>query len=125
MSSDLMGSASRGLSAAVLLAAGLYQLSPLKSLCLSQCRAPAGFLSRHWRPGPAGALRLGLLHGAFCVGCCWVLMALLFVVGVMNLAWIAALALLVMAEKLLPGGPWVARGAGALLIAWGLATLVA
>jgi predicted metal-binding membrane protein len=125
ISAALMGSASRGLSAGVLIAAGLYQLSPLKNLCLTQCRAPAAFLSRHWRPGAAGALRLGALHGAYCVGCCWALMALLFVGGVMNLAWIAALAVLVMAEKLLPAGPWAARAAGAILVAWGLATAIA
>lgn len=120
-----MDSTSRGLSAGVLITAGLYQFSPLKNLCLTQCRAPAGFLSRHWRPGVAGALRLGILHGAYCVGCCWALMTLLFVGGVMNLAWIAGLALLVMAEKLAPAGPWTARGAGALLIVWGLATMLA
>jgi predicted metal-binding membrane protein len=125
VSATLMSSASRWLSAGVLIAAGLYQFSPLKTLCLTQCRAPAGFLSRHWRPGAAGALRLGILHGAYCLGCCWALMALLFVGGVMNLAWIAALALLVTAEKLLPAGPWVARVAGALLVAWGLATTFA
>jgi len=125
VSAALMGSTSRWLSAGVLVAAGLYQLTPLKNLCLAQCRSPAAFLSRHWRPGAAGALRLGLLHGGYCVGCCWALMALLFVGGVMNLAWIAALALLVMAEKLLPAGPWTARAAGALLLAWGLATTIA
>ncbi|CAN7260435.1 DUF2182 domain-containing protein [Phenylobacterium sp. LjRoot225] len=125
VSAALMGSTSRALSASVLIAAGLYQFSPLKNLCLTQCRAPAAFLSRHWRPGAAGALRLGILHGAYCVGCCWALMALLFVGGVMNLAWIAALALLVMAEKLLPAGRWTARAAGALLVVWGLATTVA
>lgn len=120
-----MGSQSRWLSAAVLIATGLYQLSPLKNACLTQCRSPAGFLARHWRPGTAGAVRLGVLHGAYCVGCCWVLMGLLFVGGVMNLAWIAALTVLVMAEKLLPGGPWVARAAGGILILWGIATLLA
>jgi predicted metal-binding membrane protein len=117
-----MGSQSRWLSAAVLAATGAYQLSPLKNVCLTECRSPTGFLTRHWRPGTAGAVRLGVLHGAYCVGCCWVLMGLLFVGGVMNLAWIAALTVLVMAEKLLPGGPWVARGAGAILLLWALLT---
>lgn len=119
-----MGSQSQWLSAAVLIATGLYQLTPLKNVCLTQCRSPTGFLTRHWRPGVAGAIRLGVLHGAYCVGCCWVLMGLLFVGGVMNLAWIAALTVLVMAEKLLPAGPWVARAGGGILILWGIATLL-
>ena len=119
-----MGSQSRWLSAVVLIAAGVYQLSPLKNACLSHCRAPAAFLSRHWSPGALGALRAGALHGAFCVGCCWMLMALLFVGGVMNLAWIAALAVLVLIEKLFPAGQWVGRAAGVALIVWGTATLL-
>jgi predicted metal-binding membrane protein len=113
-----LASRSRWLSAGVLLFAGAYQLSPFKNACLAHCRAPAAFLSQHWRPGAAGALRLGVLHGAYCIGCCWLLMALLFVVGVMNLAWIAALTALVLAEKLLPGGVWLGRAAGLLLLAW-------
>ena len=116
---------SRPASAALLIAAGLYQLSPLKDACLGRCRSPGRFLTRYYRPGALGAMRLGLLHGAFCVGCCWLLMALLFVGGVMNLAWIAGLTLLVAAEKLLPGGPWIARVTGAGLILWGAAILVA
>jgi predicted metal-binding membrane protein len=115
---------SRWLSAGVLIAAGLYQLSPLKALCLAHCRAPASFLSQHWRPGAAGALRLGAMHGAYCVGCCWVLMALLFVGGVMNLVWIAVLAVLVLAEKLAPRGEWIGRGAGVAFIVWGVATVI-
>jgi predicted metal-binding membrane protein len=125
LSAVTLGSQSRWLSGAVLIVAGLYQLSPLQGLCLRHCRSPAAFLSQHWRPGVAGAIRLGVLHGAYCVGCCWLLMALLFVGGVMNLVWIAALTLLVLAEKLLPGGAWTARAAGVLLIAWGGATLAA
>ncbi len=124
VSTSAMGSQSRWLSSAVLIAAGLYQLSPLKYACLSHCRAPASFLSRHWRPGASGALRLGAMHGAFCVGCCWMLMALLFVGGVMNLVWIAALAFLVLIEKTLPLGQWTGRTAGTALIAWGIATLL-
>jgi predicted metal-binding membrane protein len=120
-----MGSAAKWFSAAVLIAAGLYQLSPFKEACLSRCRNPAAFLSRHFRPGRAGAFRLGLLHGAYCVGCCWLLMALLFVGGVMNLAWIALLTLLVAAEKLLPGGRRVAFAAGLVFIAWGALTALA
>jgi predicted metal-binding membrane protein len=87
------------------------------------CQAPAEFLSRHYRPGPWGAARLGLFHGAYCIGCCWLLMALLFVGGVMNLLWIAGLTLLVAAEKLLPGGRWIARIAGLALIVWGVVLL--
>jgi len=111
--------ASSRAAAALLIAAGLYQLSSLKDACLSRCRSPAEFISRHYRPGAWGAARLGLLHGAYCVGCCWLLMALLFVGGVMNLAWIAALTLLVAAEKLLPGGSWIARVAGIAFVGWG------
>ena len=110
---------------AVLIAAGAYQLSPLKSACLSQCRSPAQFLSRHWRPGVSGAVRLGILHGAYCAGCCWALMALLFVGGVMNIGWIVLLTLFVAIEKLAPGGAWIGRAAGVALIGWGLALLLA
>jgi predicted metal-binding membrane protein len=110
-------------SGTALILTGLYQLSPLKHACLSHCRSPAAFLSQHWRPGAVGALRLGVMHGAYCVGCCWMLMVLLFVGGVMNLAWIAVLSLLVLAEKLLPAGRWVGRGAGIVLIVWGVAIL--
>jgi len=109
----------------ILVAAGLYQLSPLKSVCVSQCRSPAEFLSRHWRPGPAGTIRLGLIHGAYCLGCCWMLMALLFVGGVMNLLWVIGLTIIVAIEKLAPGGPLLGRAAGAALIAWGLLRLAA
>ena len=96
----------------LLIAAGVYQLSPFKDACLSRCRSPAMFLSRHYRPGALGAYRLGVLHGAYCVGCCWLLMALLFVGGVMNLIWVVGLTMLVAAEKLLPGGLWLARIVG-------------
>lgn len=115
----------REVAATLLIAAGLYQLSPLKDACLSRCRSPAEFITQHYRPGAWGAARLGLLHGAYCVGCCWLLMALLFVGGVMNLAWVAMLTLLVAAEKLLPGGAWIARIAGLGFIGWGIALLAA
>lgn len=105
---------------AVLVAAGAYQLSPVKGACLRHCRSPAQFFTRHWRPGSSGAFRLGVLHGGYCVGCCWLLMALLFVGGVMNLALVALLTAVVAAEKLLPNGPLVARVTGAALIAGGL-----
>jgi predicted metal-binding membrane protein len=120
-----MGIETERVIAAVPIAAGAYQLSPLKSACLSQCRSPAQFLSRHWRPGVAGAVRLGILHGAYCVGCCWALMALLFVGGVMNIGWIVLLTLIVAIEKLAPGGAWISRAAGVALIAWGAALLLA
>jgi predicted metal-binding membrane protein len=109
----------RKVGAVVTIIVGLYQLSPLKEACLSRCRSPAQFLSRHYRPGAGGALRLGLLHGAYCVGCCWMLMGLLFVGGVMNLLWIAGLTLLVAAEKLLPRGRMIAQISGVVLIGWG------
>jgi predicted metal-binding membrane protein len=123
VSAMMMGSRSRWLSGAVLLAAGLYQLSAFKNACLTHCRSPASFLSRNWRPHALGSLRLGILHGAYCVGCCWLLMALLYVGGVMNLAWIGALSILVLLEKALPSGQWIRRGAGTALIAWSVATL--
>ena len=110
--------------AALLIAAGFYQLSPFKNACLGQCRSPAQFLVAHYRPGVSGALQLGLLHGAYCVGCCWLLMALLFVGGVMTLAWVAGLAVLVALEKLTRHGEWIARIAGVAMIGGGLAHLL-
>ena len=124
ISAMTMGSQVRWVSGTALVVTGLYQLSPLKNACLAHCRAPAAFLSRHWRPGAVGALRLGMMHGAYCIGCCWMLMALLFVGGVMNLAWIAALSLLVLAEKVLTAGRWLGRAAGIALVAWGAAILL-
>lgn len=114
----VMAMQSRTLAAAILIAAGIYQLSPLKDICLRHCRNPAQFLSRHFQPGIFAALRMGLLHGSFCVGCCWLLMALLFVGGVMNLAWIAMLTLAVAAEKLLPLGRSLGILAGLGLLLW-------
>lgn len=111
--------------AAVLIAAGVYQLSPFKGACLSECRSPAQFLSRYWRRGAGGTIRLGLLHGVYCVACCWLLMALLFVVGVMNLLWVVTLTALIASEKLLPRGAALGRGAGIALIVWGLVRLAA
>jgi predicted metal-binding membrane protein len=95
-----MRSTSHVLGGLLLVAAGVYQLTPLKDACLGRCRSPIQFLTRHWKPGPAGALRVGLLHGAYCVGCCWALMGLLFVAGVMNLLWVAAMAVFVLMEKM-------------------------
>jgi len=105
---------------ALLIAAGLYQITPLKRLCLRYCRSPFQFLMRLWRPGLAGAARLGLVHGLSCLGCCAALMALLFVFGVMSLVWVAALAAFVLAEKALPLGTHVSFGAGIVAAAVGL-----
>jgi predicted metal-binding membrane protein len=116
-----MASASDVLAGIVLIAAGVYQWTPLKDVCLAQCQSPFQFLMRHggFRGDLPGCLLLGLRHGAYCVGCCWVLMALLFVGGVMNVLWIALLALLVLLEKLIPFGRWVARAAGVACVAAG------
>jgi len=119
----MMASASKGLNGALLVAAGVYQLTPLKDLCLSKCRNPVQFFMTHWRPGTAGALRMGISHGAYCVGCCWMLMLLLFAVGVMNLAWVALIAAFLFLEKLLPAGRFTSRLAGAALIVLGLTIL--
>jgi len=107
----------------ILLAAGLYQLTPVKQTCLSRCRSPITFLTAYWQPGLAGAFRMGLVHGAYCLGCCWFLMTLLFVGGVMNPFWIGALALYVLLEKLAPGGPWLSRASGVILSSAGLLAL--
>jgi predicted metal-binding membrane protein len=116
-----MASASGLLGGIVLIAAGVYQWTPLKDVCLVQCQSPLQFLMRHggFRGDVRGCLLLGLRHGAYCVGCCWVLMALLFVGGVMNVLWIALLALLILLEKLTPAGRWVARAAGVTCVAAG------
>ncbi len=109
---------------ALFILSGLYQFTPLKYACLRQCRSPFAFLLNHWREGWQGTLRMGLQHGLYCLGCCWVLMALLFAVGVMNLVWVAAIAAFVFAEKLLPGGIWIGRVAGALMLAFGARLLL-
>ena len=116
--SPMMDSASPWLSVALLAAAGAYELTPLKNACLARCQSPLGYLMTGWREGIAGAFAMGLHHGAYCTGCCWLLMALLFVFGVMNLGWIAALAILVLLEKLLRRQAWFAWAAGATLLAW-------
>ncbi len=108
---------------AILVAAGIYQWTPLKRACLAHCRSPLDFLMRYWRKGTRQALACGARHGAFCLGCCWMLMALLFIGGLMNLLWIAALALLVLIEKTLPWGVWSSRLAGVALVGWGILTI--
>jgi predicted metal-binding membrane protein len=120
----MLWSQSALLSAAVLILAGGYQFSSLKHACLQQCRGPVHFLTQHMRQGNLGALWMGVEHGAWCVGCCWMLMALLFVGGVMNLVWIALLAVLVLVEKLTPRGAIVGRIVGGVLMAWGVATMI-
>ncbi len=115
---------SRRVGGAFLIAAGLYQATLLKRACLQNCRSPMAFLVRWWRPGVAGAARLGFAHGVYCLGCCAMLMALLFVFGVMNLVWVAALAVLVLAEKALPHGSRIAVAAGVVSAIVGLAMIV-
>ena len=124
MLSPAMAASSPRLAGAILLAAGTYQLTPFKGACLTQCRSPLGFLMTNWRDGNRGAIEMGVRHGVFCLGCCWVLMCVLYVVGVMNLVWVAALTVFVLAEKIGPAGAVVARVAGALMIIVGLLFVV-
>lgn len=107
----------------VLVVAGAYQLTPAKNVCLRHCRSPLGFLTRHWREGKAGGFVMGLHHGAFCVGCCWMLMALLFVAGVMSLLWVATIAAFVLIEKILPRGTLATLASAGILLAAGLVWL--
>ncbi len=116
--SSTMASRSTVLASALLFAAGIYQLTPLKRRCLRQCRSPLEFLSERWRNGANGAFIMGLQRGLYCLGCCWVLMCLLFVGGLMNVAWVAGLAIYVALEKIGPAGPLLGRLAGAGLLAW-------
>ncbi len=118
--SPTMVSTSAALGGGLLVAAGVFQWTPLKDACLTACRSPMAFLMRDWREGTRGALVMGLRHGSYCVGCCWAIMALLFVAGVMNLVWVAALAAFVLIEKAAPAGVWVGRVAGIVLVGWGL-----
>ncbi|MCB1953472.1 MAG: DUF2182 domain-containing protein [Zoogloeaceae bacterium] len=118
-----MATASTRIGALALITAGVYQLTPLKAACLGTCRNPLQFFITRWRDGRHGALRMGLEHGAYCVGCCWALMLLLFVAGVMNLVWVALITAFVFIEKVLPGARAVTLGASAALIASGLILL--
>jgi predicted metal-binding membrane protein len=117
--SPAMKTSSARLSSAIVIAAGVYQLTPFKGACLTHCRSPLGFLMSHWRDGTAGALRMGIEHGTYCLGCCWALMCVLFVVGVMNVVWVAAMTIFVLVEKIVPAGAFVARVAGVAMIAAG------
>lgn len=118
--SPAMVSASPLLGGAILILAGVYQWLPFKGACLSYCRSPLGFFSTEWREGTSGALQMGFRHGSYCVGCCWALMALLFVAGVMNLVWVALIAGFVLAEKVLPNGRLLGRVTGVALAGYGL-----
>jgi predicted metal-binding membrane protein len=117
--SSMMVTTTAWLGSAILIAAGLWQLAPIKHACLHKCRSPVSFLAEHWRPGSRGAFRMGLTHGAYCLGCCWFLMALLFFGGVMNLWWIGGLAAYVLMEKFLPMGHWLGYAAGLGLVGLG------
>jgi predicted metal-binding membrane protein len=119
----VMGNAAR-LGGAVLLVGGLYQVSPLKNLCLTKCRSPLSFILTSWRDGYGGAFVMGLRHGAYCLGCCWLLFAILFPLGLMNIAAMVGLTLLIFAEKSLPWGSAIARVAGGGLAAYGAIVLV-
>jgi predicted metal-binding membrane protein len=121
--SPMMTTTSYWLGGAILLAAGAWQLTPVKGMCLRHCRSPMGFLIQGWRPGPAGAFRMGLEHGSFCLGCCWFLMGLLFFGGIMNLLWIIGLAAFVLLEKTVAMGSWIGRIVGIGIAAWGVLLL--
>lgn len=108
----------------IIIAAGIFQFTPLKQSCLQYCRTPVDFVHRKWKEGKMGALKMGMENGVFCLGCCWVLMVLLFVSGIMNLLWIALIALFVLVEKVAPRSKLVSFIAGALLIAYGLLLLL-
>lgn len=118
--SPMMVSTSPILGGAILIAAGVFQWTPWKYACLNHCRSPLGFLMTEWRNGAGGAFVMGLRHGTYCVGCCWLLMAVLFVTGVMNILWVALIAAFVLIEKLAPSGEWVGRVAGILLAGYGV-----
>jgi predicted metal-binding membrane protein len=122
--SPMMVSSSPILGGILLLSAGIFQFTPLKHACFGHCRTPMGFLMTEWRLGKRGAFVMGIRHGNFCVGCCWLIMALLFVAGVMNLLWVAIIAGFVLLEKVIPSGEWVSRIAGILMIVWGAGMII-
>ena len=122
--SGMMGESTSNLFGGVLLiSAGIFQWTPIKKACLNNCRTPMGFLMTEWNNGSYGAFRMGLGHGIYCLGCCWLLMALLFVLGVMNLVWIAVLTALILVEKVAPKGDWVSRITGIGFAVWGIILL--
>ncbi len=122
--SPMMVTTSSKLGAAILIAAGIYQLTPLKDICLKHCQSPVMFIAAHYQKGMRGAFQLGLTHGVYCLGCCWLLMGLLFVGGVMNLIWILAISMFVLVEKLLPAHIQSTRITGFIMITAGLIYLV-
>jgi predicted metal-binding membrane protein len=122
--SPMMVSTSSVLGGLLLVAAGVFQFTPLKRACLVRCRSPLSFLMSDWRDGQWGTFVMGLKHGAYCVGCCWMLMALLFVAGVMNLLWVVAIAVFILVEKVAPRGNLIGLIAGAALIVAGIALIV-
>lgn len=122
--SPMMDSANIKFSALILIVAGVYQFTPLKQRCLALCRSPLTLISKGWKQGVMGAIELGIKHGTYCVGCCWFLMAILFITGVMNLQWILILTLIVLVEKVLPKGEIVSKYLGGLLILLGLSYLL-
>jgi predicted metal-binding membrane protein len=122
--SPMMKSSSPLLAGALLVVAGIFQWTPWKHACLNHCRSPLQFLLHDWREGPGGALAMGMKHGAFCAGCCWMLMALLFVAGVMNMLWVAAITILVLLEKVAPRSWRLGHAAGAIFVAWGVWVIV-
>jgi predicted metal-binding membrane protein len=123
--SPAMKVANPKIAAVILIAAGVYQMTPWKLQCLNHCRSPLGFLMSHWRDGPRGAFLMGISHGAYCLGCCWALMWILFALGIMNLVWVAVVAVFVLVEKVAPGGIIVARVSGSALIIFGIVSLLA
>ena len=122
--SVMMASNNAVLAGSLLILAGIYQWTPWKRTCLRHCRSPLEWVTRNWRKGLIGPARAGARHGLFCLGCCWLLMALLFVFGLMNILWIAALAILVFVEKVLPFGPRLSQATGVALAAWGVTILI-
>ena len=125
LSPTLLKSTSPILGGIILISAGAFQWTDLKQRCLKHCRSPLNFLLNEWRDGHLGAFIMGLRHGLFCLGCCWALMGLLFVTGVMNLLWVALIAIFVLVEKLVPFERWVGRGTGVALVGWGIGLLLA
>jgi predicted metal-binding membrane protein len=122
--SVMMSTTSPRLAGAILIAAGVYQLTRWKSRCLTHCRSPLGFLMSNWRDGAFGAFQMGFRHGVYCLGCCWALMGVLFAVGVMNLVWVGAITAFVLVEKIGPAGEAVAHLAGVALIVFGLSAFI-
>ncbi len=119
-----MKTTSKILGAIILIAAGIFQFTPLKQTCLNYCRTPVDFIHRNWKEGKLGALRMGIENGSYCLGCCWVLMVLLFVSGIMNLLWIALIALFVLIEKTFSNSKWISAIAGVVLIVYGMIVLM-